>query len=127
MVGQAAEMANKEIPSGAVRAVGKYATRIGWTGEIVSNIVNGINVYNNPTWGNYGRLAVSLGTTGLNFIPYGGPMASFIVSGIDTGGGFNDFYNLLDQSQAIYKKAGIAILPNFITRGFGPLILELRK
>ncbi len=126
VIGQLAEMANKEIPSKVVRAIGKYATRIGWTGEIVTNVINGINVYRNPTWGNYGRLTVSLGTTGLNVIPYGGPMASFIVSSIDAGGGFNNFYNSLDQSQAFYMQTGIVILPNFITPGFG-IILDLRK
>ncbi|TAL67817.1 MAG: RHS repeat-associated core domain-containing protein [Bacteroidetes bacterium] len=124
VIGQVAQYSNKEIPSLAVKTVGKYATRIGWGGEIVSNAVNVVNISRNPTWGNYGRLGVSLGTTATNLIPYAGPGISFGLSALDAEGSFNNFYDFLDQDQSFYKSTGYVIVPS-MTGGFS--ILKLRK
>jgi hypothetical protein len=56
-----------------------------------------VNVYNNPTDGNWGRLGVSFGITATNFIPYAGPFVSFGLSAVDVSGGFDSFYDWLDE------------------------------
>jgi hypothetical protein len=80
-----------------VGTIGKTASTIGWVGEGISIGVNAYNVYNNPTAGNWGRFGVSVVTAGLNFIPVVGPIISFGVSAVDASGGFDGFYNWLDE------------------------------
>ncbi len=85
--------------SRVIGTIGKTSSYIGWTGEALSLGINGYNVYNNPTAGNWGRLGVSVVTTSLNFVPVVGPLLSFGVSVIDASGGFDGFYDWLDEQQ----------------------------
>jgi len=80
-----------------VTAIGRTTTSIGWVGEGVSFGVSIYNVWNNPTPGNWGRVGVSVGITATNFIPYAGPFISFGLTGVDVSGGFDNFYNWLDE------------------------------
>jgi len=77
--------------------IGKVGTTVGWVGEGISISVSVYNLYNNPTAGNWGRFGVSVGIAGTNFFPYAGPLISFGLSAVDAGGGFNGFYDWLDE------------------------------
>jgi hypothetical protein len=80
-----------------VTNIGITATTVGWVGEGISFGVSVYNVWNNPSAGNWGRLGVSVGIAATNFIPYAGPFISFGLSGVDSFGGFDSFYNWLDE------------------------------
>jgi hypothetical protein len=72
-------------------------------------------------------LAISLGTTAINFIPYVGPTVSFGLSAYDTGGGFNNFYNTLDKKQELYKNTGIIFIPSILPVVSVPMPINLNK
>lgn len=80
-----------------VTTIGRTATTVGWVGEGISIGISVYNVWNNPSAGNWGRFGVSIGIAATNLIPYAGPFISFGLSGVDASGGFDSFYNWLDE------------------------------
>jgi hypothetical protein len=62
------------------------------------------------SWGDYGQLGVSLLSTGLTFGSVTAPIGIGIGL-IDTFGGFNGFYNYLDNQQNFYNNTGGIMVP----------------
>jgi hypothetical protein len=62
------------------------------------------------SWGDYGQLGVSLLSTGLAFGSVTAPIGIGIGL-IDTFGGFNGFYNYLDNQQNFYNNTGGIMVP----------------
>jgi hypothetical protein len=98
VVRDAALAAMKEVQVGKViRGIGITGTRIGWVGEGISIVVNGINLLEKPTPGNLGRFVVSIGIAATNAVPTVGPVLSFGLSAYEAGGGFDGLYLWLDK------------------------------
>jgi RHS repeat-associated protein len=127
VVGQiaASECKLYKHPGFGIQAVAKYGTRVGWYGEALTIGVDVINVYNNPTWGNWGRLGVSVGIASSNTIPYAGPSISFGLSVLNSGGTFNSFYNGLDSQQILFNKTGLLIFISPVTGS--PMLINIKK
>jgi len=64
----------------------------------------------NKTWGVYGQLGVSLLSSGLTLNGVTAPVG-IVIGGIDAFGGFNGFYNYLDNQQQLYDSTGGLLLP----------------
>ncbi len=70
-----------------------------------------------PAGGSYGKMGIGLLSAGLTYTPE--PITTTIGIGIglvDVFGGFNGFYNWLDDQQMLYENFGVLMLP----RPFGP-------
>lgn len=89
-------------------------TKLGTGVGIGTSIVGaGIGVTNyilsDKSWGDYGQIGISLLSAGLTF---GGPTTpiGIGIGFIDVAGGFNGFYNWLDNQQQLYKNTGGVIV-----------------
>jgi hypothetical protein len=74
-------------------------------------------IYSNGSWGSYGKMGIGVLSAGLTYTPE--PITTALgigISLIDVSGGFNGFYNWLDDQQMLYENYGVLMLP----RPFGP-------
>jgi len=95
-----------------IKGIGTGARYVGYAGIAVNLFVNGARVYNDPTWGNYGRLGVSVfeGVISISF-PGFGTLAGLSVTAIGAAGGLNGFYNYLNANQQLYNNTGLICIP----------------
>lgn len=101
-----------------VRGIGIGAKTIGYTGMTVSLGIDMYKYYQNPTWGNAGRVGVDAAAIGISYA-WPGPRTALGVGAatLNATGGLNGFYNFLDANQALYNSTGYIIDP------FNPLTI----
>jgi hypothetical protein len=125
VIGEAADQTLKEIPlsGNPIKIIAKGGKTIGWTGEAISIGVSLRNVIVNPSFSNVSRLQASIGIATLNLIPEGGTLASFFATGIESRGGFDGFYNLMNKYETWYHdnnlKLGNIYIPNSLLNPSG--------
>jgi len=93
----------------------KHSLRsIRWAGSgftIAGGIIGGVNfAISDKSWGDYGQLGVSMLSTGLTLGSATAPIGIGIGL-IDAFGGFNGFYNYLDNQQNFYNNTGGIMVP----------------
>jgi hypothetical protein len=64
----------------------------------------------NKTWGAYGQLGISYISSGLTLFEITAPVG-IVIGTVDTFGGFNGFYNYLDNQQQLYNTTGYFMMP----------------
>lgn len=119
-----AAKAVKDPSAGVVKAVGTGARYVGYVGMAASLAINVNAIYNNPTWGNYGRLGVNGLSIGVSVaFPGPGTLVGLGISTVDYAGGFDGFYNYLDGNQQLYNSTGTIMVPSAMGV---PLFLKLK-
>lgn len=113
-VGNAAknELKLYKLPGFGLKSMSSIGSKIGFAGSSFSLLTSASNIYNTEgSWGSYMQLSFSLGMIGLNFVPAGGPFLAFGLSTYDAGGGFQSFYNGMNEYQKFYNLTHIIMLP----------------
>ena len=104
----------------------KLGTNIGYGTSFVGA---GFGVYNyavsDKSWGDKGALTVSLVSAGLTCFPATTPVGIGI-GVMDAAGGFNDFYQYLDDNQTLYNETGLIVIPS-MPMSNTPMFLQLKK
>jgi RHS repeat-associated protein len=93
----------------------KHSLRsIRWAGSgftLAGGIIGGVNfAMSDKSWGDYGQLGISMLSTGLTLGSATAPIGIGI-GVIDAFGGFNGFYNYLDNQQSFYNNTGGIMVP----------------
>jgi hypothetical protein len=93
----------------------KHSLRsIRWAGSgftLAGGIIGGVNfAMSDKSWGDYGQLGISMLSTGLTLGSATAPIGIGI-GVIDAFGGFNGFYNYLDNQQNFYNNTGGIMVP----------------
>jgi len=93
----------------------KHSIRsIRWAGSgftLAGGIVGGVKfAMSDKSWGDYGQLGISMLSTGLTFGSVTAPFGIGI-GVVDAFGGFNGFYNYLDNQQNFYNNTGGIMVP----------------
>lgn len=99
----------------AYKSIGKATKYIQPAGVGTSIVGAGIGFYKfygtkNKTWGVYGQLGVSLLSSGLTLSGVTAPIGIGI-GVVDVFGGFNGFYNYLDNQQQFHNSTGGFLIP----------------
>ena len=89
----------------------KVGTGVGYGTSFVGAGLGAVNfALSDKSWGDYGALGISLTSAALTCFPYTTPIGIGI-GVVDITGGFNGFYNYLDNHQEFYNNTGGVILP----------------
>jgi hypothetical protein len=113
-VGNAAknELKLYNLPGFGLKSMSSIGSKIGFAGSSFSLLASANNIYiTEGSWGSYMQLSFSLGMIGLNYVPVVGPYLAFGLSTYEAGGGFQCFYNGMNEYQKFYNRTGIIMLP----------------
>jgi hypothetical protein len=103
----------------SLRAIRGVGTGLTVAGGFIGVVNFGIS---DKSWGDYGQLGISFLSTGLTLSAPTAPIGIGL-GVIDVAGGFNSFYNYLDNQQQFYNNTGGVIVPfNGV-----PTFIQLRK
>ena len=84
----------------------KLGTGVGYGTSFLGAGIGAVNfALSDKSWGDYGALGISLLSSGLTLSGYTAPIG-IGMGFIDLAGGFNGFYNYLDNQQQFYNITG---------------------
>jgi hypothetical protein len=104
-------------------SLSKLGNGVGIGTSFVGAFIGVINFrLSDKSWGDYGQLGMSFLSSGLTCFPATTPVG-IVLGVIDITGGFNGFYNYLDENQHLYNSTGLIMIPG--TMGI-PTFLNLK-
>ncbi len=95
-------------------SLSKLGKGIGYGTSFVGAAIGVINFeLSDKSWGDYGQLGMSFLSSGLTCFP-ATTLVGIGLGAIDIIGGFNGFYNYLDENQHLYNNTGLIMIPSGI-------------
>lgn len=117
-----AEMSAASEGYSIIKGIYIGSSTVGYAGLTISLGLDMYRYKQNPTWGNAGRVVIDAASIGISYAwPGPGTVLGVSAAALSATGGFDSFYNFLDNNQAMYNNTGFVMMPGF--NSFHPLLL----